>query len=247
MTRIASHRGGTLDYGDSTPRGFAASAQMALEELEFDVHPTKDGAIVVHHDATLDRTTDTSGAISDKTLAEVKAATIHYAEGGHPLTLEELCALYRTSHVTFRCEIKPGADYRPYPDFVPKVVETLRRENMLERTGFSSFLVENLDALAAATDRPKLWLISPQVLWQLGPQTILELCKSHQITEIAVQAGVASADLMAEITAGGVEFGVYGAHDAKTIDHVLALGVKVFTTDRPHLAIARREAFRGKA
>ena len=58
MTHIASHRGGTLEFGDSTPRGFSATALMALEEVEFDVHPTVDGAIIVHHDATLDATTD---------------------------------------------------------------------------------------------------------------------------------------------------------------------------------------------
>ena len=36
MTRIASHRGGTLEFGDSTPQGFAATAKMPLEEVEFD-------------------------------------------------------------------------------------------------------------------------------------------------------------------------------------------------------------------
>ena len=63
MTRIASHRGGTLEFGDSTPRGFSATAQMAVEEVEFDVHPTIDGVIMVHHDATLEGTTDRSGAL----------------------------------------------------------------------------------------------------------------------------------------------------------------------------------------
>lgn len=39
MTRIASHRGGTLEFGDSTPHGFTATAAMALEEVEFDLSP----------------------------------------------------------------------------------------------------------------------------------------------------------------------------------------------------------------
>src|SRR5262245_25742335 len=123
MTRIASHRGGTLEYGDSAPRGFTATARMALEEVEFDVHPTADGAIIVHHDPTLDRTTDRTGAIAEMTAAEVRAAVIHYGEGGHPPTLQDLCALYRQSNVNFRCEIKSDRHGRPYPEFVPKVVE----------------------------------------------------------------------------------------------------------------------------
>lgn len=132
MTRIASHRGVPLEFGDSTPVGFTATARMALEEVEFDVHPTADGAIVVHHDPTLDATTDTTGAIIDLTLKEVKAATIRYSAGGHPMTLEELCAIYKDSAVDFRCEIKPNADGIAYDGFVERVVATLNRCSMLD-------------------------------------------------------------------------------------------------------------------
>jgi glycerophosphoryl diester phosphodiesterase len=243
MTRIASHRGGTLEFGDSTPQGFVATAKMPLEEVEFDVHPTADGAIIIHHDATLDGTTDRSGAIAAMTEAEVRAAVINYAAGGHPISLEELCAIYSDSKVNFRCEIKPGVDGRPYDNFVPRVVETLARHNMLERTIFSSFLVELQDALSAATSRPKLWLVSPPVLRQLGTRAVIEVAKAHDIPEIGVHVDTADPALMAEIMAAGLDFGCWAAHSARQIEKVLALGVKVFTTDRPSLAIAIRNGF----
>lgn len=113
MTFIASHRGGTLEFGDSTPQGFAATAAMALEQVEFDVHPTSDGAIIVHHDATLDRTTDRTGAINAQTEAEVRTAVINYGAGAHPITIQELCAIYRPSAVNLRCEIKPDEHGQP--------------------------------------------------------------------------------------------------------------------------------------
>lgn len=240
MTRIASHRGGTLEFGDSTPRGFSATAQMAVEEVEFDVHPTLDGAIMVHHDPTLEGTTDRSGAIATLTEAEIRSATINYGAGGNPISLDELCAIYANSKVDFRCEIKPGVDGRPYSDFVPRVVERLARQNMLERTTFSSFLVESLDAIAAATDRPRLWLVSPPVLRQVGPAAVIELCKSHGIPEIGVHVDTADAALMAQVQDAGLDFGCWAAHTATQIEKVLTLGVKVFTTDRPTLAIAIR-------
>lgn len=246
MTRIASHRGGTLEFGDSTPQGFAATARMALEEVEFDVHPTADGAIMVHHDATLDRTTDLSGAIATMTEVEVRSATIDYGGGGHPISLSELCAIYADSTVGFRCEIKPGADGRPYADFVPRVVEMIQRHGMLERTVFSSFLIESLDALAAATDRPRLWLVSPPVLRQLGASAVIELARAHRIPEIGVHVDTADAALMAAVTDAGLDFGCWAAHGAAQIEKVLALGVKVFTTDRPSLAIAIRNGTRGE-
>lgn len=241
MTRIASHRGGTLEFGDSTPSGFAATARMPVEEVEFDVHPTVDGAIVVHHDATLDGTTDRTGAIAHLTEAEVKAATINYGRGGHPLTLAELCAVFRDSAVDFRCEIKPGADGRPYADFVPAVVDLLRREAMLERTVFSSFLVGSLDDIRAATDRPRLWLVSPPVLQQLGAAAVIEVAKAHAILEIGVHIDTADAALKAEVVAAGLDFGCWAAHSAAQIAKALGLGVKVFTSDRPSLAIAIRD------
>ncbi|MBW6424250.1 glycerophosphodiester phosphodiesterase [Rhizobium sp. XQZ8] len=244
MTRIASHRGGTLEFGDSTPRGFSATAQMPLEEVEFDVHPTIDGAIMVHHDATLEGTTDRSGAIATLTEAEVRSAVINYGAGGNPISLDELCAIHAESMVDFRCEIKPGADGRPYPDFVPRVVDLLTRHDMLERTTFSSFLVESLDAIAAATDRPMLWLVSPPVLRQVGPAAVIELCKSHEISEIGVHVDTADAALMAQVQDAGLDFGCWSAHTATQIEKVLTLGVKVFTTDRPTLAIAIRTRWR---
>lgn len=240
MTRIASHRGGTLDYGDSAPRGFAATAALPLEEVEFDVHPTCDGAIMVHHDPTLDRTTDRCGALAELTEAEIRAAVIQYSGGEHPLSLADLCAVVRPSPVDLRCEIKPGVDGRPYSGFVPQVVETLAREAMLERTVFSSFLVETLDALAAATARPRLWLVSPPVLRQLGPAAVIETARAHAIPEIGVHIDTADSGLRDRVLDAGLDFGCWGAHTAPQIRDALALRVKVFTTDRPNLAIALR-------
>src|SRR3546814_9319626 len=82
-----------------------------------------------------------TGAIADMTLAQVKAATIRYGAGSHPMTLEELCALYSGSKVNFRCEIKPGVDGLAYERFVAPVIAMLEQHSMLERTIFSSFLV----------------------------------------------------------------------------------------------------------
>lgn len=246
MTRIASHRGGTLEFGDSTPQGFAATAGMALEEVEFDVHPTADGAIVVHHDPTLDATTDSSGTIAELTLAAIKCATIRYGAGANPLTLEELCALYARSHVGFRCEIKPGIDGMPYGDFVPRVVSVLAQHGMLERTAFSSFLVRSLDELARATARPRLWLVSSPVLRQLGAETVIEVAKAHGIPEVGVHIDTADVALQELFVSAGIDFGCWAAHRREQIDKALSLQVKVFTTDRPTLAIARRNGFHGK-
>lgn len=238
VTRIASHRGGTLESGDSTPSAFRMTASLPVEEVEFDVHPTADGHIVVHHDPTLDRTTDRRGEIAKLTLAEVKAARLNHSPGEAPLTLPELCAIFRPTPIALRCEIKAGADGLPYPGFADRVIDVLSTEGMLERTVFSSFLLE-----VAAALRPSLWLVSPPVLRQVGPAEVIALAQTRGIAEIAVKVDLADAPLAGMVQAAGLAFGVYGAHSAAQIDHALALGAKVMTTDRPRLALERRQNF----
>jgi glycerophosphoryl diester phosphodiesterase len=247
MTRIASHRGGTLEYGDSTPAGFAATARMALEEVEFDLHPTADGEIIVHHDATLDRTTDGRGAIASLNASNVLSARINYGQGGSPLTLPQLCKVFANSPVVFRCEIKPGVDGQPYPGFVPKVVAQLAALGRLETTNFSSFLLDTLAEIATACDRPRLWLVSPAVLHQLGRDAVIQIARARGIPEIGVHVDDADAGLIAQVRAAGMEFGCWAAHSVPQIEKALALGVKVFTTDRPSLAIVLRNASREQA
>jgi glycerophosphoryl diester phosphodiesterase len=240
MTRIASHRGGTLEYGDSTPTAFHNTAALPLDEVEFDLHPSIDGAIMVHHDPTLDRTTDKIGALAMLTEAEIRSARINYSRGEHPISLQELCAIFAPSTVDFRCEFKPGSNGEPYPDFVPRAIKTLRDEGMLDRTGFSAFLISTLDEIACHCTRPRLWLVSPSVQKQLGLAAVIEVARAHDIPEIGLNIDHTEAQIMAEVTAAGIAFGCWGAHDTRQIDKALSLGVKVFTTDRPNLAIALR-------
>nr|WP_272212533.1 glycerophosphodiester phosphodiesterase family protein [Marinicella sp. W31]MDC2878445.1 glycerophosphodiester phosphodiesterase family protein [Marinicella sp. W31] len=244
MTRIASHRGGTLEYGDSTFAGFAATAAMEVDEVEFDLHPTADGRIIVNHDATLDRTTDSTGVVAAMKAEDVRAAIVNHAGDGfrHPLFVEELCDIFRSSKVGFRCEIKPGFDGKPYAGFVPRVTEALEKAGRLETTVFSSFLLDSLDALREATDRPALWLVSPPVLIQLGPRGVVEVAHLRGIGEIAVNIDMADAKLKNMAADAGLAFGAWAAHTTVQITKAFALDLKVFTTDRPRLAIEIRNA-----
>lgn len=240
MTTIASHRGGTLEYGDSTPAGFIASAAMALEQVEFDVHPSSDHHIIVHHDATLDRTTDRQGEIAKLTLAEIKAARINYSPAASPLTLEELCAIYHPSKVDFRCEIKAGVSGHIYEDFVPKVIDVLKQQDMLARTVFSSFNYQTLRILKSLTGNPVLWLVSPQVLRQIGLEDVIAMAKAIGVPELGLNATLATKQEAEAIRAAGLDFGVWGAHITETLLNAFNMKAKVLTTDRPTLAIECR-------
>ncbi|WAU81380.1 glycerophosphodiester phosphodiesterase family protein [Streptomyces sp. Qhu-G9] len=67
------HRGIMGVEPENTLRSFIAAQQAGLDLIELDLHLSKDGALVVMHDADVDRTTDGSGPIAEKTLAELRA------------------------------------------------------------------------------------------------------------------------------------------------------------------------------
>lgn len=58
---------------ENTLRSFVAAQRAGLDVIELDLHLSKDGALVVMHDADVDRTTDGSGPISGQTLDELRA------------------------------------------------------------------------------------------------------------------------------------------------------------------------------
>ncbi|MFI0720492.1 glycerophosphodiester phosphodiesterase [Streptomyces sp. NPDC021224] len=67
------HRGVMGVEPENTLRSFRRAEQAGLDQVELDLHLSKDGALVVMHDAEVDRTTDGSGLVRDLTLAEIRA------------------------------------------------------------------------------------------------------------------------------------------------------------------------------
>lgn len=70
---VAGHRGWPAKYPENTMEGFRASLELGVDQIEFDVRVTKDNELVIIHDAAVDRTTDGTGLVCEKTLAELKA------------------------------------------------------------------------------------------------------------------------------------------------------------------------------
>ena len=70
--RIAAHRGNSKYYPENTIVGFLSALELPVDQLEIDLHMSKDGHIVMMHDHTVDRTTNGTGRVRDLTLAQLK-------------------------------------------------------------------------------------------------------------------------------------------------------------------------------
>lgn len=77
-TQVIAHRGGAGLRPENTLAAFLHAAELGADVIEMDVRVTADGAIVVIHDATVDRTTDGSGAVAGLTLERLQALDAGY-------------------------------------------------------------------------------------------------------------------------------------------------------------------------
>lgn len=73
-----AHRGANFVAPEETLEAYHEAKAAGVDILEMDVHRTADGEIVVLHDSTVDRTTDGTGPVREKTLAEIKTLDAGY-------------------------------------------------------------------------------------------------------------------------------------------------------------------------
>jgi glycerophosphoryl diester phosphodiesterase len=121
---------------ENTLRSFVAAQDAGLDVIELDLHLSKDGALVVMHDDEVDRTTDGSGPIADKTLAELRA--LDAGRGERVPVFEEVLEAVRTP---LQAEIKDVAAARA-------LAAVMHDRDLVGRVEVSSF---HDDAIAEIT------------------------------------------------------------------------------------------------
>ncbi|HUS23979.1 MAG TPA: glycerophosphodiester phosphodiesterase family protein [Candidatus Binatia bacterium] len=88
---VSAHRGGSAYAPENTLEAFRNAVRLGVDQLETDTQLTADGELVLIHDATLDRTTDCSGAVNATALAAIRACdAAFWFSPGQPTTLPDL-------------------------------------------------------------------------------------------------------------------------------------------------------------
>src|SRR5512138_1136096 len=68
---VFAHRGGSALAPENTMAAFERGLALGADGIELDVHLSRDGVVVVHHDASVDRTTNCAGSVADLTADEL--------------------------------------------------------------------------------------------------------------------------------------------------------------------------------
>ena len=246
------HRGARGLAPENTLAGLDAGVRAGVDVLEFDVHRTLDGELVVIHDDTVDRTCDGTGRVVDLTLAELRRLDAGYwftKDGGETYpyrgrgvglsTLSEVMEAYPEHLLTV--EIKPS----PYADHVSKVVQTLR-DQAGGRALIGSFkhgVLEEVRALAPEIPTSaSLWEIQKFYFLQLAglerwfgsPARVLQVPRySNHDDDTGIR--VTSGRFVRAAHATGRSVQVWTINEPQVMDELFELGADGITTDFPQV------------
>lgn len=140
-TKIIGHRGASHDAPQNMKSAFELAIAKKADGVETDLHITRDGQIVVHHDYFIDTHSDGTGCIEFMDLAELKALRFNAKEGDPAsgetlLTLAEMLAICRDMEI-INLELKFALNDRE--KLVKTVLEEVEKSQLKENIIFSSF------------------------------------------------------------------------------------------------------------
>jgi glycerophosphoryl diester phosphodiesterase len=233
---IVAHRGASFDAPENTVAAIELAWKQKADASEFDVYLTKDGKIVVIHDADTKRTAGAAMKVSASTLAELRKLDAGKWKGakfaGEKLpTLEEMLATVPEGKRVF-IEVKCG------PEIVPELDRVLKAAKLKpEQTAVISF---NAGVIAATKKaRPDL-----KAYWIVGlggkgkPKTAEELiAKAKEIKadglDLSATPAVLDKAFGDKVKAAGLKLYVWTVDDPALAKKMLAAGVESITTNKP--------------
>ena len=212
------------------------------------MHATADGHVVVLHDATIDRTTDGSGAVSAMTLAELRRFDAGHRfvapDGSHPFrgqgirvpTLRELLAAHPATPLNI--EVKQDA-----PPIVARVLADLDAAGARERTLLAAEHQDIMDRIRAEAPDMLTSASSAEVAefvfrllegrlddYRPAPRA-LQVPPDYEGTVIVSAESVAAAHRL------GLEVHVWTINDEVSMTRLLDLGVDAIMSDYPDRAM----------
>jgi glycerophosphoryl diester phosphodiesterase len=232
VTLNIAHRGASALAPENTMSGFETALELGADALELDLHLTRDNEIVVIHDYTLDRTTDGSGPVHERSLEELKRLDAGRwfgpAFAGERIpTLSEVLDRF-VGKVPLALEVKAGSTF--FPGIEEKVVSALRERAAIDQAAVASF-----DHYALRRLKEIEPTIRTAALLVGRPVSLSALAGPAKADGLALEASFVTKTEVEACRAAGLQLVVWVVNDPAQMRHFIKLGVDGIITDRPDL------------
>ena len=151
---IIGHRGANSVAPENTLKSFQKAIDLDADYIEFDIHQSKDGEIVVMHDSNTFATTGHKGSINRMTIEELKR--LDCGDGEQIPTLRETIELAK-GKIGLLCDIKASG-------LTKKLVNILKEEELIQTSLISSFIFNELLKIQKLESNLKLGLLLSEEL-----------------------------------------------------------------------------------
>lgn len=237
-----AHRGGAQEVEENTMQAFTHAVALGYSHVELDVHATRDGAVVIHHDATLERMTGDRRALASLSAAELAGLRTY---GG--AEIPHLAALFE-EHPALFVNIECKSD-----DVVEPLIALIRRMGVVGRICVGSFKPARVARLRAALGEGLCW--SPAHagvgrLWLAGCGVPVGRMPFPAVQVPPFYRGVAvvTPGMLRAAHARGIQVHVWTVDKRPEMERLLDMGVDGLMTDRPTLlrqVLVERGQWRG--
>lgn len=228
---VASHRGDADAAPENTLPAVRAAIAAGFDYVEVDVALTRDGAAVLMHDATVDRTTDGFGRLSQLSLADVRSLDAGGWFGpeflGTPVPLvEEFLDVLAASESRALIELKGEWT----PESTARLVSEIDARGLERRVAVSSFDARTLALVAGESD-----VISRLAILRALPDDVVEAARSLGVRGVVVKgsAVIARPEIVDDLHAAGIRVVVYTFNEDREWREAIDIGVDGIVTDRP--------------
>ncbi|MCP3407424.1 glycerophosphodiester phosphodiesterase family protein [Bradyrhizobium sp. CCGB01] len=247
MVFIAGHRGGRDLWPENSLLGFRRLCDLDVDAVEFDVHQSSDGGIVVIHDPLLDRTTHDSGPVGERSLNRLTSTRLRDAGDECIPTLSSVLDVYASTALELHIEIKTDALGNAYQGLEAKIIEEIKRRGLERRAVITCFVPEVVETVRRLSPDARVLLSldrrSAEMMGGIAP-ALERLAKIRDCIVAIEKALLTPALPLALGILGTSRLGAWVTNTPEDIDYWLAQPVRQITTDRPDLAvdIRRRRA-----
>ena len=244
---IYAHRGGAALRPENTIAAFDHGLACGAEGLEFDVHLSRDGIVVIHHDDTLERTTNGRGPLAALTASELAAldAGYHFEDEddtGFPFrgqgigvpTLREVLGRYPRAQVII--EMKVGGE-----QLARRVVDEVRAAGAVDRVAIGSFYPDAIEAVRRCEPAIATGAAKEETRWALYRSWIglgigATPYREFQVPEWAGYTPIVTRRFVKAAHRAGIPVKVWTVNGPEDMRRLVAIGVDALITDRPDVA-----------
>jgi glycerophosphoryl diester phosphodiesterase len=222
---IVGHRGAMGHSPENTLASFERGLELGADWIELDVHLSRDGALVVIHDETLDRTTTGHGLVRDHTLAELRA--LDAGDGRGLMTLPEVLEWARERRTVVDIEIKNAPIY--YEGISESVVRAVRDAKMVDQV-----IVISFDHVAVKEVKRIEPAIATGVLYACRPTDAgVALARAADADALLPHWAYVTSEDVAAAHRAGLVVAPWASSDPEVLRHLVTCGVDAIGTNHP--------------